>query len=143
MNTTTDLIHRLKQMGKGMETKEQYPESELTYKLIGIAYEVYNNIGAGFHEKIYQSAYEKELQSKKIRFKRELYCNFIYKNSKIGRFFIDFLIDEKVVVEIKARGDIVDKDMSQTLAYMKLNNIKVGLILLFGEKVVKKKRLIL
>lgn len=126
-----------------MKTKEQYPESELTYILIGIAYEIYNNVGAGFHEKIYQAAYEKELQDKKIKFKRELYCNYVYKNSKIGRFFVDFLIEQKVVVEIKARGEIVDRDIAQTLAYMKMNQIKVGLILLFGGKGVKKKRLIL
>jgi len=121
---------------------DKYPEAELTYKLIGFAYDVYNLIGAGFPEKAYQSAYEKELQDQNIKFKRELYCNLMYKNSKVGRFFIDFLIEEKVVLEIKARGEIFDKDVAQTLAYMKMKNIRVGLIILFGEKGVKTKRLI-
>lgn len=123
--------------------KDKYPEAELTYKLIGIAYEIYNNLGAGFPEKVYQAAYEKELRNSKISYRREQYCNLLYKDSKIGRFFIDFLIEEKVVIEIKARGKIFDKDIAQTLSYMKLKKIKVGLIILFGEKGVKSKRLIL
>ena len=126
-----------------MESKTKYPEAELTYKLIGLAFEIYNNLGAGFPEKAYQAALEKELQNHKIKYNRELYCNLLYKDSKIGRFFIDFLVDEKIVLAVKARGEIFDKDVAQVLGYMKLKNITVGLIILFGKKVIKQKRLIL
>lgn len=125
------------------DNQNKYPDEELTYKLIGLAFEVYNHIGSGLPEKAYQAAYEKELQSAEIHFRRELYCNLLYKNSKVGRYFIDFLIEDKVALEMKARGKIFDKDIAQLLGYMKIKKIKIGLIILFGEKGVEKKRLIL
>lgn len=115
----------------------------MTYRLIGFAYEVFNNTGPGFPEKAYQAAYEKELTDAGLSFKRELYCNLMYKDSKVGRFFIDFTVEGRVAIELKARGSIYDRDIAQLLGYMKLAKIKIGLVILFGKKGVEKKRLIL
>ena len=67
----------------------------------------------------------------------------MFEGRKIGSFFVDFVVEDKVVIELKARGDIFQKDIAQILAYMKEKSIKVGIILLFGKTGVKIKRLIL
>lgn len=121
----------------------EYPESKLTHKIIGIAYEIFNTLGPGYPEKIYQKAFAEKFKQQNIEFKKELYCDLCMDDKKIGYFFLDFLVDKKVILEIKARGEIFKKDISQILTYLKINHIKVGLIILFSNDGVKLKRLVL
>jgi GxxExxY protein len=121
----------------------KYPESKLTYKIIGIAYEIYNKIGPGYVEKVYQNAFEEKLKENKINYKREIYCNLQLDNKNIGKFFLDFLIENKVILETKSRNEIFKKDVAQILNYLRLNKIKLGLVILFSSTGVKIKRIIL
>lgn len=123
--------------------KKQYADSELTGKIIESAFKIYNELGYGYPEKIYQEALLKLLSGEKLKVEKERYCKLEIDGSKIGYFFIDLVIEEKVAVELKARDEILNKDISQTLTYLKLHNLKTGLILAFTKSGVKIKRLIL
>ena len=118
-------------------------DNGLTKKVIGIAFDIYNELGYGYQEKIYQNAFEEKLKNEKIKFKRELYCPLIFESKRIGHFFIDFLINGIIVVELKSRGSLIKKDIAQTLQYMKKEEIKIGLLLVFAKDGVKIKRLVL
>ena len=118
-------------------------DSGLTKRIIGIAFDIYNELGYGYPEKIYQNAFEEKLKLEKITYSRELYCPLMFKDKRIGHFYIDFLIDKVLVVELKSRGSLIKKDIAQTLQYMKKESIKIGLLLIFAKDGVKVKRLVL
>jgi GxxExxY protein len=99
-------------------------------------------LGAGYPEKVYRKALAVRIRSKKIDAQEERYCKIEIDGQRIGHFFIDMLISGKVAVELKARGEIYKKDIAQLLTYLKANNIKIGLILLFGKNGVDIKRLV-
>lgn len=120
-----------------------YPHSDLTHKLIGFAFEVYKKLGAGYPEKIYQKAFEELLKENNIVHKRENYCKILFNGKRIGSFKLDFLVEQTVIIEIKVRNTFYNKDTAQVLAYMRDNNIQIGLILLFTIKGVEIKRLII
>lgn len=122
---------------------KEYPEDKLTGKIIGIAFDLFNELGRGYAEKIYQNGFESKLQKAGLKFSRENYCKLELDGNKIGHFFVDFVVENEVVVELKARGEIMKKDIAQVLNYLKVKGIKVGLILLFSRNEVKIKRLVL
>lgn len=123
--------------------KSNYPEADLTKKIIGLSFDLFNEIGAGFPEKVYQNGLAQKLQETDMKFKRENYCRIDLNGKRIGHFWVDFIIEDKIVVELKARNELFRRDMAQTLNYLKINGLKVGLILLFAGKEVKIKRLVL
>lgn len=125
------------------QKENKYPETELTRKIIGLAFSVYNKLGPGYPEKIYQQALASDFTESGLSFKKENYCRIIYNGLRIGYFYVDFVVEDKVVVELKARGDIYQKDIAQVLAYLKEKTIKVGIILFFGKSGIKIKRLVL
>lgn len=122
-------------------SNSEYPEAELTSKLIGFAIKIFKEIGYKYPEKVYQKAFENELIKSKIKFKRESYCKITIDDKIIGSFKLDFLVDDKVVVELKVRDRIFNSDIAQVLTYLKTNKVKIGLILLFSSNGVKIKRL--
>jgi GxxExxY protein len=126
-----------------MSIGDKYDQSALTEKIIGLAFNVYNNLKSGYPERVYQNALCAELDKAKINYTKEDYCKLIYKGKRVGGFYADLVIGNCLVVELKARGEIYDRDIAQTLAYMEMKNIKVGLILLFSKDRVKIKRLVL
>ncbi|MFA6027934.1 MAG: GxxExxY protein [Patescibacteria group bacterium] len=114
---------------------------EITYKVIGVAYEVHNNLGPGFQEVIYQRALAREFMAKNINFAREEWIPVYYKNTVIGKRRVDFTLS-KIIVEIKARAEIKPKDYIQTLSYLKATKFKIALLLNFGTKQLQVKRFI-
>lgn len=107
---------------------------ELTEKIIGAAIEVHRELGPGLLESIYEEAlcYEFELQN--IRFKRQIPADIIYKSKAIKGQRIDLLVEDEVVVEIKAVNKLPEVALSQTISYLKATNLKRGLIINFNEK---------
>jgi len=75
-----------------------YPE--LSYKIVGIAFDIYNSLGPGYHEKYYQRALTEELKNQRLVFQEEVPYSIIYKEKIIGRNYLDFLIDDKIIMEI-------------------------------------------
>ena len=107
---------------------------ELTEKIIGGAIEVHRELGPGLLESIYEEAlcYEFELQG--IKFKRQIPADIVYKSKAIKGQRIDLLVEDEVVVEIKAINKLPEVALSQTISYLKATNLKRGLIINFNEK---------
>lgn len=120
----------------------KYPNSELTDEIIRLAFKVYNEFGYGLPEKIYQKAFAVELQNSKIGFSRECYGAIKYNGQVVGKYFLDFLVDDKVAVELKVRNEIYKSHVSQLLNYIKSKNLQTGLLLVIAKDGVKIKRLI-
>lgn len=123
--------------------KKLQPDNELTYKIIGILYKIHNKLGPYHKEKTYQKAIEKELASQNIRFKKEGLVKIEYEDSEIGKYFIDFVIENSVVLETKTLNEVHPKFYNQILSYMKQLQIPLGLIVNFRAKRLWVKRLIL
>jgi GxxExxY protein len=117
-----------------------YPE--LSYQIIGILFEVYNEIGPGHQERYYQKAIAAGLKESGISFKEQVYTPLTFKNQKIGHYFLDFLIEDKVVLEIKKGTRFSKNNIEQIMAYLKTNNLKLGIIANFGSQQLKFKRII-
>jgi GxxExxY protein len=115
--------------------------SEIIEKIIGCAMRVHKELGAGFQEYIYQRALEIELKKAIIKFIREYEMPIYYQGEKIGISIIDFFIDEKIMVELKAVTDLDDVHLAQGLNYLEASGLEVGLLINFGAKSLQFKRL--
>ena len=107
---------------------------ELTEKIIRIFYRVYNKLGYGFLEKVYENAMMIEFMIECITAAAQFPIKVFYKEEVIGEYFADILVDEKVIVEIKATRTLALEHEAQLLNYLKATNIEVGLLLNFGPK---------
>lgn len=119
-----------------------YKYSDLTEKIIGCAMRVHSFLGNGFPEAIYQRSLAIELTKSGVQFKRELEQDIFYDNIKVGTRIVDFLIDDKVLVELKALGEISENHYSQILNYLKAYKLEIGLLINFGAKSLQFKRFI-
>jgi len=121
--------------------KEQYPESELTGKIIGCAMEVHKSLGNGFQEVIYQRAMAIEMASKGLAFSREHEMEIYYKGKNIGTRRVDFFVENKIMVELKAIILLEDVHLAQAINYLEANNMNIGLLINFGSRSLQFKRL--
>jgi GxxExxY protein len=119
---------------------EKYKHSDLTAKIIGSAMEVHKILGNGFQEVIYQRALSIEMANRKINFSREHTMELTYKGNNIGTRRVDFFVDEKVMVEIKAVSKFEDVHLAQAINYLEAYNLEVGLLINFGAKSLGYKR---
>ena len=106
----------------------------LTGEVIGAFYEIYNELGFGFLESVYSSALEIEFRDRRIPYVRELPLEVIYKGRVASMSRADFLVDGKLVVEVKATRRIGEADKDQLLHYLRGTRTEVGLLLHFGPK---------
>lgn len=121
-------------------TNEKYPLSDLTGKIIKCAIEVHKYLGNGFQEVIYQRALAIEFDLQNIPFEREFEMPLFYKGERIGTRRVDFFIDGKVMVEIKAVIQLEDVHLAQAINYLEAYNMNVGLLLNFGRQSLEFKR---
>lgn len=117
-----------------------YPE--LSYKLIGIAFEVFNELGFGHLEKTYQKAFSKELKTAGLVFDEQIKHAVIYKEENIGNYYFDFKVDGKVVIELKKSGYMSKKNIEQISNYLKVSGLKLGLLIVFTPDGVRYKRIV-
>jgi len=113
---------------------------ELTYKIIGCAMEVHKHLGNGFQEVIYQRALSIEMKMQGIEFSREHEMNLTYKGYDIGKRRVDFFVEEKIMVEIKALINLEDVHLAQAMNYVEAYNLEIGLLINFGSKSLQHKR---
>jgi len=118
---------------------------EITEQIIGAAFEVHGFLGNGFQEVIYQRALAYEFSQKGLSFQREIEQDIFYKELEkpIGTRRADFVVEEKVLVEIKAVMKLEDVHIAQILNYLRAYRIEVGLLINFGAKSLEFKRMIL
>lgn len=123
-----------------MIVKNEYPLSELTGKIIGCAMEVHRYLGNGFQEVIYQRALEIEMRQQGLDFSREHEMEIFYKSENIGTRRVDFFVEGKVMVEIKAIVQLEDVHLAQAINYLEAYGLDIGLLINFGNKSLQFKR---
>ncbi len=115
---------------------------ELSYQIIGCAYDVFNSIGSGYNEKYYEKALIEAFNLVGLKFQTEVSFPIKFKSKIIGRKRLDFLIDKKVVVELK-RGDIFSKShIDQVVEYLRTQDLKLAILINFGSRGVVFKRIV-
>ncbi|MFH0711966.1 MAG: GxxExxY protein [archaeon] len=107
---------------------------ELTEKIIGVFYRVYNELGYGFLEKIYERALAYEFKVEGLSFERQVPISVFYKGENMGDYYADFIVDGRVIIEIKAIKEIGEAEGVQLLNYLKATGKEVGLVLNFGRE---------
>lgn len=105
---------------------------ELTEKIIGVFNKVYNQLGYGFLEKVYENAMMIEFDKEEIAADSQCPIRVLYNDQPVGEYFVDILVDEKVIVEIKAARGLALESKAQLLNYLKATEIEVGFLLNFG-----------
>lgn len=123
-----------------MIEKKEYPLSELTGKIIGCAMEVHRQLGNGFQEVIYQRALAIEMRLQKLDFSREHEMEIFYKDENIGTRRVDFFVDGKVMVELKAIVQLEDVHLAQAINYLEAYGLDIGLLINFGNTSLQFKR---
>jgi len=112
----------------------EYKYGDITEKVIGAAFRVHGTLGNGFQEVIYQRALELELKAMTINYAREFEMPIYYMDQQIGTRRVDFLIEEKISVELKAITKLEDVHIAQAINYLEAYNLEVGLLINFGSK---------
>ena len=117
------------------------PTDKLTYKIIGLAMEVHSRLGPGLKEKMYQKAMEAFLREAGLSFKPQQQIQVYIGKRLIGLLFMDLLVENAVVVELKAFShQLTNNELAQVITYLKAGNKRVGLLLNFGRKYLEYKR---
>lgn len=119
-----------------------YREEE-TFKIIGICMEVHRNLGPGLLEVVYKDALEIEFKSNNIYFEREKEFSIEYKGVILPhKFYADFIVNEDIILEVKAVKEFSNENTAQVLNYIKLSNSEIGLLVNFQNKSLQHKRLV-
>ena len=119
-----------------------YREEE-TFKIIGICMEVHKNLGPGLLEVVYKDALEIEFKSNNIYFEREKEFSIEYKGVVLPhKFYADFIVNEDIILEVKAVKEFSNEHTAQVLNYIKLSNSEIGLLVNFQNKSLQHKRLV-
>ncbi len=119
---------------------EQYKYSELTGKIIGCAMEVHRYLGNGFQEVVYQRALSIELNMNNLNHIREQEMDLSYKGFPIGKRRVDFFIEDRVMLEIKAVKTLEDVHLAQAINYLEAYKLDIGLLINFGNTFLQFKR---
>ncbi|MCK4311277.1 MAG: GxxExxY protein [Candidatus Cloacimonetes bacterium] len=107
---------------------------KITEKIIKAFYNVYNSLGYGFLEKVYENALLIELRKLGLKCKRQVPIKVFYENQIIGEYIADILVENKIIIELKAIKQLTKQDEAQLLNYLSSTEIEVGLLFNFGEK---------
>lgn len=122
--------------------QEEFVYAGLSYKIIGILYEVFNDLGFGHKEKIYQKALEKAFEDSKFTFLKEAPAKITYKGKQVGIYYFDFLIENKLVLETKVRNYFSSRDIDQLYSYLRAKKLKLGIIAHFTKSGIRIKRVV-
>ena len=121
---------------------QKYLLSDLTRKVIGCAMRVHSGLGNGFPEVIYQRALALELEAAGVSFVREKEHPVYYHEVRIGSRVVDFLVQDQLLLELKATSELTDNHFAQIINYLTAFQLEVGLLLNFGQKSLQYRRFI-
>lgn len=107
--------------------------AELTHKIIGICYEVANDLGSGFLESVYQNALGIAFRQANMKALSQVRMSVAFRGENVGDFIVDFLIEDKIVLEIKAVAMLAPEHSAQVINYLRASNLDVGLLVNFGR----------
>jgi GxxExxY protein len=117
-----------------------YPE--LSYRIMEAVFEVHNQLGPGFGEEIYQNALVVELAMRKIPFETQKNVNVLYKGKPMGNYHLDLVIENKIILELKAVTDLKDLFKQQLTSYLKATGMRLGILINFGSRRVEYVRIV-
>jgi GxxExxY protein len=115
---------------------------ELSYKIIGCAFEVFNELGFGHAEKYYQKALAIQFKKDGLQFKEQVYTSLKFKNEIIGRHYFDFLVEDKIIVELKKNNNFSKGNIDQTKQYLATSKLQLALLLNFSPTGIISKRIV-
>jgi len=115
-----------------METNN-YLYSRLSSKIIQAFYKIYNTLGYGFLEKVYENALMIELRKANLICRQQQHIDVFYEEQKVGDYFADIIVEDKIIIELKAAEDLVPEHEAQLVNYLRATNMEVGLLLNFGK----------
>ena len=121
---------------------DQLKHDDITHKIIGCAMQVHTGLGNGFQEAIYQRSLEIEMTLAGLAFEREKEMSIYYRGMVVGTRRVDFFVEEKIMVEIKAIIELENVHLAQGINYLEAYNMEIGLLLNFGSKSLTFKRLL-
>ncbi|HZK43156.1 MAG TPA: GxxExxY protein [Syntrophomonadaceae bacterium] len=113
---------------------KNYLHSELTEQIISCAYKVHKELGVGFLEKVYENSLYIEIQEQGLKVKRQELIKVYYKNKIVGEYYADLLIEDKVIVEVKAISELIRVHETQLINYLKATGIEIGLLINFSNR---------
>ena len=122
--------------------KNNYKYSELTDSIIHEAYYIYNKLGFGFLEKVYENALYIKLKEKFNDVEQQFPLKVYFDNNLVGEYFADLIVDKKVLIELKSVREIIDVHETQLVNYLKATGIEVGLLINFGPKIQIKRKVL-
>ena len=122
--------------------KDEYKYSDITEKIIGCGLKIHQRMRNGYPELIYHRCMVIEFRKERLAFLTEVELPIFYDEIEVGKRRVDFLVEDKVIVEIKALSELTDAHLAQALNYLEVMNLEIGLLMNFGSKSLEVKRLI-
>jgi GxxExxY protein len=110
-----------------------FPHADLTGKILEASFEVINELGAGYLESVYEKALYFVLTEKGLEVKSQVPINVHFRGQNVGQFFADLLVEEKIIVELKAVSHLTPEHKAQVINYLKSTGIEAGLLINFGN----------
>jgi GxxExxY protein len=117
-----------------------YPE--LSYEIVGCAYDVWDELGPGHLEKVYQKALGISLSARNLSFQEQIQYPVKFKNEIVGKGILDFLVEKKIILEIKKDEIFSKPNIEQVLNYLKISQLKLAILINFGKSGIKTKRIV-
>jgi GxxExxY protein len=117
-----------------MDSNDKYLHSAITSTIIKAYYTFYNKLGYGFLEKVYENALIIELKKVDLRCQKQVPIKVYYDTENVGEYFADIIVNECVILELKAAECIIEEHEAQLINYLRATNIEVGLLLNFGKE---------
>ena len=114
--------------------EDNYKYSEITEKIIKAYYNVYNNLGYGFLERVYENAMFIELEEMGLFVEKQMQIKVYYGDYEVGDYFADLMVEKSVIVELKAAERLCEEHEIQLINYLKATEVEVGLLFNFGKK---------
>ncbi len=113
---------------------DNYKHSEMTNLVIKAFYNVYNKLGYGFLEKIYENALIIELEEFDLNCKKQVPIDVYYEGQNVGKYFADIIVNDSIIIELKAGEGLIEEHEAQLTNYLRATELEVGLLLNFGKK---------
>jgi len=130
------------QFGTGQKPIFQGKHSDLSDKIIKVFYEIHNELGYGFSEKIYQKAFGIALRQIGLKVDEQVPIKVYFRGQEIGEYFVDMVINDVILLELKAVAHIIEEHEAQLLNYLKSTEVEVGYVMNFGKSAEFKRKVL-
>jgi GxxExxY protein len=126
-----------------MDTNKDILFKDLSYRIVGLAMEVHNQLGYGFLEKVYENSLMILLREHGIKAEQQKQVPVYFHNELVGDYYADILVEDKIVLELKSVEKIIDAHKAQTLNYLKATSLRLAILINFGKEKLEYERLVL